>query len=317
MAAAATATATASPIRRPPRNVRMILSFNNCNKMDWSWTRSPRLQFRLLPHDNLGADRNTLIEVGHVGIDQPEAAGRDGGADRIGPVGAVDTIDGGAEIHRTGAEWIARPAGHEPRQIGLARDHLRRRCPVRPLRLARDVEQSLPLESLAADTDAIAQRAAASLNQIEMALRGLDDDGAGRLGGTIKHRGAPVFRVQLDRVVRQKSRLVTDIGFLSKALRDRKHQTGCGNYHPDQVPKFRHKNSPRSAQRDWSTIPGEPPEPPKSQQSGVMYRRLFRCDPQPQAIGHDTYRADPAEPKGGEPQQALRQRARILLGRRQ
>jgi hypothetical protein len=48
-----------------------------------------------------------------------------------------------------------------------------------------------------------------------------------------------------------------------------------------------------------------------------MYRRLFRRDPQPQAIGQDADRADPAEPKGGEPQHALRQRARILLGRRQ
>src|SRR5712672_2040262 len=165
MAAAATATATASPIRRPPRNVRMILSFNNCNKMDWSWTQSPRLQFRLLPHDNLGADRNTLIEVGHVGVDQPETAGRDGGADRIRPIGAVDTIDGGAEVKRAGAERISGAAGHEARQIGLARDHLRRRCPVRPLRLARDVQQSLPLESFAADADAIAQRAAVALDQ--------------------------------------------------------------------------------------------------------------------------------------------------------
>src|SRR6266404_777656 len=117
MAAAATATATASPIRRPPRNVRMILSFNNCNKMDWSWTQSPRLQFRLLPHDNLGADRNTLIEVGHVGVDQPETAGRDGGADRIRPIGAVDVINGSAEIHRARSQRITRPARHETRQI--------------------------------------------------------------------------------------------------------------------------------------------------------------------------------------------------------
>ena len=42
-----------------------------------------RLQFRLLPDDHLGADRDALVEVGDVGIDQPEAAGGHGGADRI------------------------------------------------------------------------------------------------------------------------------------------------------------------------------------------------------------------------------------------
>src|SRR5882762_8262349 len=73
------------------------------------------------------------------------------------------------------------------------------------------------------------------------------------------------------------------------------------------------QNSPRPAQRYWSTIPGHPPEPPKSQRSVLMYRRSFRRDPQPQAVGHDAYGADPAEPKRGEPQQALYQRSPVLL----
>src|ERR1700737_769773 len=94
--------------------------------------RVPWSQFRVLPHDDLGGGRDTLIEIGDVGIDQPEATGRDGGADRIRPVGAVDAIDGGAEVERAGAERVAGAAGHEARQIGLARDHLRRRRPVRP-----------------------------------------------------------------------------------------------------------------------------------------------------------------------------------------
>src|SRR4249920_154148 len=131
--------------------------------MDRLEETASRLQFRFLPDDNRGADRNALIEIGDVGVDQPETAGGYGGADGVGPVGAVDAVDGGAEIHRAGAERIAGATGHEARQIGLALDHLRRRRPVRPFRLARDVDETLPLESLAADADAIAQRAAVAL----------------------------------------------------------------------------------------------------------------------------------------------------------
>jgi hypothetical protein len=39
----------------------------------------------------------------------------------------------------------------------------------------------------------------------------------------------------------------------------------------------------------------------------------LRREPQPQAIGHDGHGADTSEPKYGEPQQALRQRSRLLL----
>src|SRR5258707_14507120 len=173
MAIAETATATASPIRRPAANVRF--SFISVSPANGGWRRvrkRRRLQFWFLPHNNLGADRNAIVEVGHVGIDQPEATGRDRGADRIRPVGAVDAIDGGAEIHRAGAERVAGSAGHEARQIRLTGDHLRRRRPVRPFGFSRDVEKPLPLESFAADADAIAYRTAVALDQIKMAPRG-------------------------------------------------------------------------------------------------------------------------------------------------
>ncbi len=65
-----------------------------------------------------------------------DAARGDELADRRGLVGAVDAIDGGAEIHRARAEGIA-GARHEARQIGLALDHLGRRMPIRPFGLAR------------------------------------------------------------------------------------------------------------------------------------------------------------------------------------
>src|SRR3984893_9465670 len=123
MAAAATRTATASPISRPPRNVRMVifsLKFENGNVRGGE---RPQLQFRLLSHDYLGAHGDAFIEIGYVGVDEPEAARGDLGADRVRPVGAVDAVDGGAEIHRARAERIAGTAGHEARQIRLARDH--------------------------------------------------------------------------------------------------------------------------------------------------------------------------------------------------
>src|SRR5436190_19174431 len=99
MAPARIAAATARPIRRPPRNVSSIFQLTNFRGNGSAKNeQAPPLQFRLLPDNHLGADRNALVEVGDVGVDQPEAAGRDGGADGVGPVGAVNAIDGGAEI---------------------------------------------------------------------------------------------------------------------------------------------------------------------------------------------------------------------------
>src|SRR5260370_9027311 len=101
MAAAPTRTATASPISRPPRNVRMIIFSLKFGKGNWPGRQSLPLQFGLLPHDDLGADGHAIVEIAHVGVDEAEAAGGDLGAVRIRPAGPVDTVDGVAEIHRT------------------------------------------------------------------------------------------------------------------------------------------------------------------------------------------------------------------------
>src|SRR5579863_2988413 len=97
-------------------------------------------------------------------------------ADRLGLIGAVDPIDGRAKIHGARAERIAGAAGHESRQIGLAFDHFRRRAPVRPFLLARDLLQAGPREAVAADADAVAKRSVARLEEIEEAVLGVDDD---------------------------------------------------------------------------------------------------------------------------------------------
>ena len=129
----------------------------------------------------MGADIHPVVEIGHVVVDQAEAARRHRLTDGLRRVGAVDAVDGVAEIHGAGAERIAGAASHEARQIGLARDHLRRRMPIRPFGLARDLQQALPGEAIAADADAVADGGGLVLDQIEMALRRIDDDGAGRL----------------------------------------------------------------------------------------------------------------------------------------
>src|SRR4051812_23052129 len=131
----------------------------------------------------------------------------------------MNAVDRGAEVERAGAERIAGAARHEARQIGLARDHLRRRGPVRPFRLARDRQQTLPLKTVAADADAVAYGAAVALHDVEMALRSLDDDRPGRLRGAVQHHGAPEFRIELHRVVGDKSGLIAGVVLLRKAWR--------------------------------------------------------------------------------------------------
>src|SRR5438270_12560919 len=87
-------------------------------------------------------------------------------ADGLRRVGAVNAINRAAEIKRTRTHGVPGPARHEARQIGLARDHFRRRRPVRPFRLARDAQQPVPLEAVASDAYAVAQRYVVGLNEI-------------------------------------------------------------------------------------------------------------------------------------------------------
>ena len=128
----------------------------------------------------MGADRHPVIEISHVVIDQAEAAGRHGLPDRFRRVGAVDAVHSVAEIHCARSERVAGATGHEARQIGLALDHFRRRMPIWPLGLARDLQQPLPGEAVAADAYAVTQRMRLIFDQIKMPPLGVDNDGARR-----------------------------------------------------------------------------------------------------------------------------------------
>ena len=135
-------------------------------------------------HDHAGADLDAVEQVRDILVQHADAARGDELADRRGLVGAVDAIDGGAEIHRARAQRIARAAGHEARQIRLTLDHLGRRMPIRPLGLARDLLHAGPGEAVAADADAVADRAPVAQHVIEIGVRRIDDQRSRRfLGG--------------------------------------------------------------------------------------------------------------------------------------
>src|SRR5262249_6549664 len=51
------------------------------------------LQFRTLPHDDLGPDRHTIVEIDDVPVHQPEAARRHRMPDRLRLIGAVNAVD--------------------------------------------------------------------------------------------------------------------------------------------------------------------------------------------------------------------------------
>jgi hypothetical protein len=98
---------------------------------------------------------HAAVKVLNILVGQTNAAGGHEAADGRWLIGTVDPILRVAEIHRTRAERIGFAAGHEARQVRLARDHLFGREPVRPFLHAADALGARPSEALAADADAV------------------------------------------------------------------------------------------------------------------------------------------------------------------
>src|SRR5262249_975241 len=119
------------------------------------------------------------------------------GADGRRLIGAVDAVNRLAEIERARTERIAIAAGHEARQIGLALDHFFRRMPIGPFRHSGHLFRAGPGEALAADADAVTQRLAVAEHEIEIGVRRIDDDRAGRLLGIVVDERALELRRQL------------------------------------------------------------------------------------------------------------------------
>src|SRR6185312_9226335 len=74
---------------------------------------------------------------------------------------------------------IAFAAGGEASKIGLTRDHVCRRGPIGPLGFTRDLLDPRPSEAFTTDPDPVADRPALAENEVEVGIRGIDDDGAG------------------------------------------------------------------------------------------------------------------------------------------
>ena len=92
----------------------------------------------------------------------------------------MDPIERAAEIKRVCTKrivWIA--ALHVRRQTLLPRAHLRRRRPTWKFFFRGDLVRALPLEADLADTDAVPQRHAAWLDEIEPPLRRVLGAGVG------------------------------------------------------------------------------------------------------------------------------------------
>src|SRR5262249_4974383 len=102
------------------------------------------------------ANSDTAVKILDVLVGETNATRGHEAPDGRWLIGAVDTIDGIAKIHRTRTERIGFTTGHEARQIRLALDHLLGREPVRPIFHAADVLGARPGEALAADADAVA-----------------------------------------------------------------------------------------------------------------------------------------------------------------
>src|SRR5687768_2240400 len=162
------------------------------------------LQAGPVPYDDFGSHSDPVVQIDHIAVYQPEAPGGDCTADRFRLIGAVDPVDRGAEIECASTHRIAGTAGHESRQVGLARDHLRRWHPVRPFCLAGNLEESSPLETLSANADSITYRSVVSLNEVQISICGIDNDRPCRLAGAVKHE-LPL--------VRGRQLLVTGIGY--------------------------------------------------------------------------------------------------------
>src|SRR5690606_37654374 len=114
------------------------------------------------------AYRSALVEVDHVLIGHADAARGYRSPDRPWLIGAVDTIERGAEIQRPCPHRVVGSPFHEFRQAGLTGVHFGRRRPAWPLALSCDPVRAAPFETQARHADAITYGLAAREHQIQI-----------------------------------------------------------------------------------------------------------------------------------------------------
>src|SRR5215213_9860403 len=115
----------------------------------------------------------------------------------------MDTVEGVLvalpEIEGASAKRIVGTSAHTnsalqctdlTQEFGLPLDHFSWRIPIRPFLLVADRRDAGPAEALPADADAIADGAAAALDQVEEMILRIDDDGARRFYRRVVNRTA-------------------------------------------------------------------------------------------------------------------------------
>ena len=147
---------------------------------------------RLEHHDD-GAHLHPVIQIDHVLVGHPDAAGGDRRADIFRLVGAVNPEQGvlaaGVEIQRARTHRIVRSRRHEGRNAEPL-DFALGRMPGRPLGHAADLGDAGPRHRFLADGDAVADRLAVIEHVIEIVIVGIDHDRAGRFLAVIVDDGA-------------------------------------------------------------------------------------------------------------------------------
>src|SRR6266853_6142822 len=74
-------------------------------------------------HDNPGSNGNPIVKIGYVLVSQADAAAGNMFPNGVWIVGAVNSVDRPAKVHRPRAKRVADATRHEARQIGLAHNH--------------------------------------------------------------------------------------------------------------------------------------------------------------------------------------------------
>src|SRR5262245_15933247 len=95
------------------------------------------------------------IKINDIFIEHPDASARHLFADGRGSIRSVDSINGAANVHSACTEWIPGTSRHEARKIRLTLQHLSRRNPVWPFRLALDRLHAGPGETFTPDANPI------------------------------------------------------------------------------------------------------------------------------------------------------------------
>ena len=214
-----------------------------------------RLAVELLPGDgDLGAYFDERIEVGHVLVEHAHAALGSRRTDGPGGVGAVNAIVAAAQIHRPVAERIHGVAARHPAgQLGIFRQHVRRRRPRGIFALHRHRSDAFPSALLARDGDGIRVRLAGADDMIELTVAEADDDVA-RLAAPVE---AHVGLAAVDGLV-----VVAPIE--NQSLRGGRRNAGCqadtrdqkagGQCARAQGQSNTHEASPQKRRDGWSAL---------------------------------------------------------------